>query len=82
MDKKFERILSTQRAINLLVKFERLNLPNLPIQEKYQRILSQYGKDIEMVSKLYQKNKNEPPVARDLPPVAGKMEQSHVYQYT
>lgn len=82
MDKKFERILSTQRAINLLVKFERLNLPNLLIQEKYQRILSQYGKDIEMVSKLYQKNKNEPPVARDLPPVAGKMEQSHVYQYT
>ena len=25
-----------------------------------------------MVSKIYQKNKNEPPVARDLPPIAGK----------
>ncbi|XP_053402509.1 dynein axonemal heavy chain 5-like isoform X4 [Mercenaria mercenaria] len=73
MDKKFERIISTQRAINLLIKFEKLNLPNLPIQEKYQRILSQYGKDIEMVSKIYQKNKNEPPVARDLPPIAGKI---------
>ena len=24
-----------------------------------------------MVSKLYQKNKNDPPVARDLPPIAG-----------
>jgi dynein heavy chain len=71
MDKKFERITSTQRAITLLMKFEKLKLPNLPIQEKYQRILSQYGKDIEMVSKNYQKNKNEPPVARDLPPIAG-----------
>ncbi|XP_060585698.1 dynein axonemal heavy chain 5-like, partial [Ruditapes philippinarum] len=73
MDKKFERITSTQRAITLLMKFEKLKLPNLPIQEKYQRILSQYGKDIEMVSKNYQKNKNEPPVARDLPPIAGKI---------
>lgn len=73
MDKQFEKIPSTQHAINLLVKFENLNLPGLPIQEKYQRILSHYGKDIEMVSKIYQKNKNEPPVARDLPPIAGKI---------
>jgi len=72
MDKQFEKIPSTQHAINLLLKFEMLNLPGLPIQEKYQRILSHYGKDIEMVSKIYQKNKNEPPVARDLPPIAGK----------
>jgi len=40
-------------------------------QEKYTRILVHYGKDIEMVSKIYQKNKNDPPVARDLPPIAG-----------
>ena len=71
MDKKFERITSTQRAITLLLRFERLNLPDLPTAEKYQRILSHYGRDIEMVSKIYQKNKNEPPVARDLPPIAG-----------
>ena len=71
MDKKFEKILSTQRAITLLVKFECLNLPDLPIHDKYQRILSHYGRDIEMVSKIYQKNKNDPPVARDLPPIAG-----------
>ena len=71
MDKKFEKIVSTQRAITLLVKFESLSLPDIPIHEKYQRILSHYGRDIEMVSKIYQKNKNDPPVARDLPPIAG-----------
>ncbi|XP_052229952.1 dynein axonemal heavy chain 5-like isoform X5 [Dreissena polymorpha] len=73
MDKKFEKITSTQRAISLLMKFEKLNLPGLPITEKYARILAHYGRDIEMVSKIYQKNKNEPPVARDLPPIAGKI---------
>lgn len=73
MDQRFEKITSTQRAIVLLRKFERLNIPNLGIQEKYQRILSYYSKDIDMVSRIYQKNKADPPVARDLPPVAGKI---------
>ncbi|CAH1780133.1 unnamed protein product, partial [Owenia fusiformis] len=73
MDQRFERINSTQRALWLLRKFERLNIPNLGIAEKYQRILHQYGRDIEMVSKIYQKNKSDPPVARDLPPIAGKI---------
>ena len=71
MDQRFERIISTQRALAVLHKFETLNLPNLGIQEKYQRILSHYARDIEMVSKIYQKNKTEPPIARDLPPIAG-----------
>jgi dynein heavy chain len=43
------------------------------IQDKYQRILSHYAKDIDYVSKTYQKNKSDPPVARDLPPIAGKI---------
>ncbi|XP_056016925.1 dynein axonemal heavy chain 5-like isoform X3 [Ostrea edulis] len=73
MDQKFERIVSTTRALVLLQRFEKLNLPGLGIYDKYQRILSHYGKDIENVSKLYQKNKNDPPVARDLPPIAGKI---------
>ncbi|KAL5021558.1 hypothetical protein ScPMuIL_000713 [Solemya velum] len=73
MDGKFERISSTQRAILMLHKFECLDLENLGIQEKYQRILSHYARDIDMVSKIYQKNKSDPPVARDLPPIAGKI---------
>lgn len=73
MDQRFERITSTQRALNLLRKFENLNLPNMGIQEKYQRILVYYSRDVEMVSRNYQKNKSDPPVARDLPPVAGKI---------
>ena len=73
MDQRFDRIVSTQRALWLLRKFEGLGLPNLGIQEKYQRILAHYSRDIEMVSKTYQKNKSDPPVARDLPPIAGKI---------
>ena len=73
MDQRFERISSTKRALWLLAKFERLQLPSLNIQEKYLRILQHYGRDIDMVARLYQKNKGDPQIARDLPPIAGKI---------
>uniref|UniRef100_A0A670IDT3 Dynein axonemal heavy chain 5 n=1 Tax=Podarcis muralis TaxID=64176 RepID=A0A670IDT3_PODMU len=50
-----------------------VRIPNLGIDEKYKIILQNYGHDIEMVSKLYSKQKNDPPLGRNLPPVAGKI---------
>lgn len=51
----------------------RLGIPDLGIEEKYQHILQNYGRDIEMVSRVYMKQKLDPPVGRDLPPVAGRI---------
>ncbi|KAM4704637.1 dynein axonemal heavy chain 5 [Rhinophrynus dorsalis] len=73
MDFTIERIRNTERALLMLKKFERLGIPDLGIEEKYQKILQNYGYDIEMVSRVYTKQKNEPPLGRDLPPVAGKI---------
>uniref|UniRef100_A0A3Q1JPI4 AAA+ ATPase domain-containing protein n=1 Tax=Anabas testudineus TaxID=64144 RepID=A0A3Q1JPI4_ANATE len=73
MDSTFEKIENTERALNVLKKFERLGIPDLGIDEKYQRILQNYGRDIEMVSRIYMKQKLDPPVGRDLPPVAGRI---------
>ncbi|XP_052831159.1 dynein axonemal heavy chain 5-like [Octopus bimaculoides] len=73
MEKRFESHNSSQLALQMLQKFELLKLPNLGIQEKYQQILLHYVKDIEMVTRLYQKYKNNPPVTRDYPLFAGKM---------
>ncbi len=73
MNQRFERIIDTQQALRLLRKFETLSLPNLGIQDKYQRILNHYAKDLEGVSRNYQRDKGDPPVARDMPPVAGRL---------
>ncbi|XP_036931610.1 dynein heavy chain 5, axonemal isoform X3 [Acanthopagrus latus] len=73
MDSTFEKIQNTERALNVLKKFERLGIPDLGIDEKYQRILQNYGRDIEMVSRIYMKQKLDPPIGRDLPPVAGRI---------
>lgn len=55
--------------------FNRLNLESLKdtIQEKYERILMYYGRDIETIQKIYQRHRNDPPIAWDLPPIAGKI---------
>ena len=73
IDNQFNRIYNTQRALHMVKRFEKLNLPNLGMQEKYIKILSHYAKDIETVSKIYQKSKSDPPIARDLPPISGKI---------
>uniref|UniRef100_A0A8C4H102 Dynein, axonemal, heavy chain 5 n=1 Tax=Dicentrarchus labrax TaxID=13489 RepID=A0A8C4H102_DICLA len=50
-----------------------LGIPDLGIEEKYQRILQNYGRDIEMVSRIYMKQKLDPPIGRDMPIVAGRI---------
>lgn len=40
--------------------------PTLPLQR--------YAADLEAVQRLYEKHKAEPPVARNAPPVAGKIQ--------
>ncbi len=55
------------------MKFENISGPALDLKEKYMKVLSGYGRDLESVRKQYQKNKTEPMVARNLPPIAGKI---------
>ncbi|XP_066028864.1 dynein axonemal heavy chain 5 isoform X2 [Pocillopora verrucosa] len=73
VDSWFEKPLSTLRALELLQKFQNIGGVQLDLHDKYQRILMQYGRDLETCKKLYQKQKNDPPILRNLPPVAGKI---------
>uniref|UniRef100_A0A1I8FY30 Dynein heavy chain 5, axonemal n=1 Tax=Macrostomum lignano TaxID=282301 RepID=A0A1I8FY30_9PLAT len=73
MDSRFEKLTSSQRAIQTLKRFERLKIPRLGIDEKYQKILAFYGKELEAAVRIYNKNKDDPPIARDLPPIGGKI---------
>lgn len=59
--------------IIIIMITNRLGLPNLDIEEKYEKIFFHFGRDVEATQKLYQKHKADPPVGRDLPPIAGKI---------
>ena len=55
------------------MKVENISGPNLDLKDKYMRILANYSRDLDVVRKLYQKQKAEPVVPRNLPPVSGKI---------
>ena len=71
LDKYFDSIKNTERALATLKRFEKLQLPNIGLDEKYAKVLQQYSKELESVAKIYQKNSKEPPIPRDLPLIAG-----------
>ncbi|KAH3727100.1 hypothetical protein DPMN_053025, partial [Dreissena polymorpha] len=73
MDTWFQRPLTTEKAIELLNKFEAITGSNLDINEKYTKVMVNYGRDLESIRKLYQKFKQDPIIPRNLPPVAGKI---------
>uniref|UniRef100_A0A671S0V1 Dynein heavy chain 5, axonemal-like n=1 Tax=Sinocyclocheilus anshuiensis TaxID=1608454 RepID=A0A671S0V1_9TELE len=57
----------------LFIAIKLLGIPDLRINEKYHKILQNFGRDIEMISRMYTKQKTDPPIAPDLPPISGKI---------
>ena len=51
----------------------RLGIPALGVDEKYLLILQNFGHDIEMISSTFERQKQDPPLGRDMPPVAGRI---------
>nr|XP_032816356.1 dynein heavy chain 5, axonemal isoform X1 [Petromyzon marinus] len=73
MDSSFEKVNSTERALVLLQKFEKLGIPDLGVEEKYQQAVQGFAREIEAVSRAYARQKQDPPLARDAPPVSGRV---------
>ncbi|XP_019382247.1 PREDICTED: dynein heavy chain 8, axonemal [Gavialis gangeticus] len=71
----FGRILSSQHALQLLQRFQKLNMPCLQqeIAHTVGLILQHYVAELEATKKLYQTQKDDPPLARNMPPVSGKI---------
>ncbi|GFR42148.1 hypothetical protein Agub_g3000 [Astrephomene gubernaculifera] len=72
----FENITSTEHALCLLAQFQAImqrETLKQDLENKYMVIFQNYAKDLDAVQKLYEKNKYEPPVPRNAPPVAGNI---------
>ncbi|XP_070274744.1 dynein axonemal heavy chain 8 [Myotis yumanensis] len=75
MNSTFGKILSSQQALQLLQRFQKLNIPclKLEINHTIERILQCYVAELEAIKKLYHSQKDDPPLARNMPPIAGKI---------
>jgi dynein heavy chain len=74
INENFANITNIVDSLRLLRKFEsilhRNSLKN-GLQAKYNLLFAQYGTEIEKIKNDYQRDKERPPIVRNLPPVAG-----------
>lgn len=66
-------LFQTEQAMELLIKVENISGPELELHDKYMAVLNTYAHDLEVVRKLYQRQKSDPIVPRNLPPISGKL---------
>jgi len=73
LDKSFSSTTSVLRGLVLLSRFERIKHLDINLSEKYESTLIQYGKELEEIRKIYQRDRGEPPIGRNLPPMTGRI---------
>ena len=74
IDETFSNITDVRRSLQLLTQFEwmkRINRLQSDLNAKISVVFQQYGVELDEVEKLYEKNKKDAVLARDLPPVSG-----------
>lgn len=72
----FERTSSINHSISLLHKFQKVfhrDAFKADLDSKMNIIFQNYGMELEEVQQLYEKQKHDPPISRNLPPVAGNI---------
>jgi dynein heavy chain len=76
INQSFENITSIEQSLTLLKKFQtilqRESLKN-DLDSKFTVIFHNYGLDLTTVQEIYEKYKHNPPLARNMPPVAGNI---------
>lgn len=76
VNKAFENTTSIMHSLQLLRKFEKIlyrDVLKADLDSKMNVIFQNYGTELEQVQQLYEKQKHDPPISRNLPPVSGNI---------
>ncbi|XP_055923365.1 dynein axonemal heavy chain 5 isoform X2 [Eupeodes corollae] len=75
IETNFDTVWETPQCIRFLVRFEKVSekIPLSKMDDKYQRILKYCDKEIDRILKLFRKQRDDPPVPRNFPPIAGRL---------
>jgi dynein heavy chain len=84
IDSCFNRFLNIEYSLKLLKKFEntlKRDALRHKLEQKYSTILHTYSTELDAISKIFQESRNDPPIVRNTPEVAGKIIWSrHLFQ--
>lgn len=72
-DVSFAQHSQVLHALQYLAKFEKIKEVGLDLSSKYKTCLSMFSQEIEQVRKNYHSVRSDPPLRRNLPPMAGRI---------
>lgn len=85
IENNFDSVWETPQGIRFLIRFEKVStkIPISTMNDKYERILKYCEKELDRILKLFKKQRDDPPLERCLPPIAGRIKwcrslQSHL----
>ncbi|EFN74803.1 Dynein heavy chain 8, axonemal [Camponotus floridanus] len=61
------------QALEVIARFKKLNLKQLRIDRKCLELVAMYEREIEDIRDKYNENRSDPPITRNLPPIAGRI---------
>jgi dynein heavy chain len=64
---------TSEQSLEFLEKFQRLDGVRIDYNGQYSKLLQEYSRELDTVRKLYEKNKQEPVMSRNLPPISGRI---------
>ena len=76
INRSFENMGSIDQSLSLLKKYQAiLNRENIrsDLESKLSVIFNNYGLELNRVKQIYEKHKHDPPINRNMPPVAGNI---------
>ncbi|KAG5844641.1 hypothetical protein ANANG_G00164650 [Anguilla anguilla] len=74
IDDSFKTLRSAKVAFDMLLKFKHIRSReriNKKMMKKFCDILAQYCKEVDIINELFEQNKDNPPLSKNQPPVAG-----------
>ncbi|XP_053268003.1 dynein axonemal heavy chain 5 [Pleuronectes platessa] len=73
LDFWFHQSLTTEQMLDLLVVFESLPASPLDLKLHYLQLLQFYGRELELLRRTYERQRERPTIGRNLPPAAGRV---------
>lgn len=75
IEKNFDSVWETPQGIRFLSRFEKIcsKIPLAKMEERYERILKYCEKEVDRIIKMFKKQKDDPPLPRMFPPIAGRI---------
>lgn len=75
IESSFDTVWETPQCIRFLVRLEKVSekIPLVKMSEKYTRILKYIEKEMDKILRNFRKQKDNPPICRNFPPIAGRI---------